>query len=112
MGEPFNNDRWTGRAGMTLHASFHAETSWTYLVASPPAAPPPPMVPSISVPTGWDGPFAYQYLSGYCSPFVSAPTFDEAVAKVMVTPGCRGVTQEPFNNDRWTGRAGTILHGS
>ena len=54
-----------------------------------------------------DGPHSNKYLAEYCSPAVTESTYAAAVAAVLATPGCNGITQE--STLRYTGRVGTTL---
>jgi len=62
--------------------------------------------------TAFDGPFANQYLAGWCSPMVENSTLEAAIAAVAATAGCHGVTHQPHRAIPYTGRAGSTLYDS
>ena len=78
------------------------------ILPPPPSPPPPsPSPPPPLAPCTTDGPYQGYYLSGYCNPHVSRPTFMAAMTDVQATPNCNGITREP--NGQYTGRRGTTM---
>ena len=76
-----------------------------------PPPPSPPPSPPVPLPCPLLGPYNDRYLSGYCSPTVSAASLYEAAVQVMAHDSCSGVTYEP-NQASYTGRTGTALRNS
>merc|ERR1712025_265980 len=101
--EPYN-DRYTQRIGPEIHDwSPTGETSWT-VCEKPEPEPEPEPEQAGPVWCKHENSFLYSYAG------TSYNNLEEAQDACLKNSKCNGITQEPYNNDRYTQRIGPEIH--